>query len=252
MHFIHCPEIRHSALKPLTGRMRNKVSWTGGTMSLIRSVVEKSLHRFLNPFVLASAQLGINPNTISTTGFICNLIASVVIFYGQFLVAGLLVWFAGILDMLDGKVARYTRQVSVYGAVYDATLDRISEIAIYTGIGAYFIVHGRYLTAMIVVIATGGSFLISYVRARAESYDIPCGVGVLCKGVRVFLIGIGLIFNFLGPVLHKPSQSLFALVHLPHKLPPMPITIVLLAVAILSPITVAQRLLHIKSNEQYH
>ena len=220
-------------------------------MLLIRSVVEKTIYRALKPLVRIAAHSGINPNTISTTGFIFNLAAAAMIFYGQFVVAGLFIWIAGILDMLDGKVARYTRQVSVYGAVYDATLDRISEIAIYTGFGAYFVVHGRYLTALVVVIATGGSFLISYVRARAESFDIPCGVGVLCKGVRVALIGLGLILNFLGPLLHKPSQLLLALVHLPHKFPPMPITIVLLAMAILAPITVAQRLLYIKSIEQY-
>jgi CDP-diacylglycerol--glycerol-3-phosphate 3-phosphatidyltransferase len=219
-------------------------------MSLIRSVFEKPLHRLLNPIVLAAARSNINPNTISTAGFIGNLVAAAFLFCGQFVVAGLLVWFAGILDMLDGKVARYTKQVSVYGAVYDATLDRISEIAIYTGMGAYFIVHGRYITAFIVVLATGGSFLISYVRARAESYDIPCSVGVLCKGERVFLLGMGLVLNFLGRALDRPMRLFLTFIHLPHKFPPMPIAIVLLAVAILSPITVAQRLLHIKETQR--
>ena len=216
-------------------------------MSLIRSVFEKPLYRILNPVVGIMARSDIRPNTITTAGFIGNLAATVLLFYGQFIAAGILVWLAGILDMLDGMVARSTKQVSVYGAIYDATLDRIGELGIYTGIGAYFILHGRYFSALIVVIATAGSFLISYIRARAESYDIPCSVGMLCRGERVFLLGLGLILNFLGHLMNKPLQIILAIVHLPHKFPPMPIAVVLVIVAVLSPVTIIQRLHHIKA-----
>lgn len=216
-------------------------------MSVIRSVFERPLHRLLDPVVTAAAQAGVRPNTISTAGFIGNLLAAALLFAGQFILGGILIWTAGILDMLDGRVARYTRQESVYGAIYDATLDRIGEIAVYTGLGSNFILHGRYLTALIVVIATAGSFLVSYVRARAESYNIPCSVGMLCKGERVFLLGIGLVLNFLGHTLDRPLRMLLTVIHLPHRFPPMPIAIVLSALAILAPITVIQRLLYVKA-----
>ncbi len=219
-------------------------------MAVIRSLFEKPLHHLLNPLVTIAARAGIRPNTISTIGFTVNLVAAALLFAGQFVLGGILIWLAGILDMLDGKVARHTGQVSIYGAIYDATLDRISEIALYTGLGSYFIIHGRYLTALVVVVATTGSVLISYVRARAESYDIPCSVGILCKGERIFLLGLGLVLNFLGHALDRPMHMLMVIIHLPHKFPPMPVAVVVFALAILAPITVIQRLLYIKAAQR--
>ncbi len=221
-----------------------------GVMVFIRGTVERLIGRFLMPLVTVAARVEITPNAISTGGFVGNLTAAVLIFFGHFILGGIMVWLAGLMDMLDGKVARFTHRESVYGAVYDATLDRVGEIAIYTGIGAYLIVHGQYISAFVAVIATGGSLLISYVRARAESYNIPCAVGVLCRGERVFLIGLALILNFLSRFLNPPIHHFLTFVHLPHRFPPMPVTLIIFAIAILSPVTIAQRLLYIKEKQQ--
>jgi CDP-diacylglycerol--glycerol-3-phosphate 3-phosphatidyltransferase len=218
-------------------------------MSLIPVAIERPFDRGLDELVRVVARTKINPNSISILGFVLNLTAALLLFNGMFVLAGILILFAGMLDMTDGKVARLTGKASIYGAIFDATLDRIGELAIYTGIGAYLVVRGLHLTAFVTVLAIGGSILISYVRARAESYNIPCSVGILRRGERILLFGLGATLNFLGDAFHEPFRWLVALFNVSYKFPPMPITLVLLAIAILSPITIVQRLLHIKTNE---
>ncbi len=215
-------------------------------MSLIPGIVEREVNRELDAVVRLIGYSKIRPNSISTLGFILNLTAACFLVMGEFLIAGVLILVAGALDLIDGKFARLTSQVTVFGAIYDATMDRIGELAIYTGVGAYLVIHHMYMTALVVVVATGGSLLISYVRARAESFNIPCNVGILRRGERILLFGLGSMLNFLNNYYHEPLHSMVASLHLPYRFALPPITLALLAIAVLAPVTVAQRLLHVK------
>jgi len=218
-------------------------------MSLIPYSIENYFDHMLDLVIWKISRSGIRPNWISTVGFMVILVAAFLLFKGEFSLAGVLILFGGLLDMADGKLARLTRQESIYGAIYDSTVDRIGELAIYTGIGAYLVANNMHMIAFVAVIAVGGSILISYIRARAESYDIPCNVGLLRRGERILLFGMGATLNFLGDLFHEPVRWMIAPLNVQYLFPPMPLTIVLIAIAILSPVTIAQRLIYIKAHE---
>jgi CDP-diacylglycerol--glycerol-3-phosphate 3-phosphatidyltransferase len=111
--------------------------------------------------------------------------------------------FAGTCDILDGAIARSTHTSYPYGAFLDSTLDRYSEAAIYVGLAAYFVGMGGPLQRWLVLAtlaALGGSMLVSYVRARAQSLGFVCDSGLFARPERVVVTVIGLIFG--GVVLY--------------------------------------------------
>ena len=218
----------------------------GEYMSLFPHVVESSFDRCGDRVVRVIARLPVSPNSISAAGFLLIIAGSAFLAAGEFVIAGVLVLAGGLLDAFDGKIARLTKKESIYGAVFDATLDRVGEMALYSGLGMYLIRHGLYLTTGIAVVAIAGSILIRYVRARVESFNIPCPVGLLRRSERIVLFGTGSLFHFSDGYFHEPARWIITQLHLPYKYPPMPITLVLLVIAFLSPITIFQRLRYVR------
>jgi CDP-diacylglycerol--glycerol-3-phosphate 3-phosphatidyltransferase len=111
--------------------------------------------------------------------------------------------FAGSFDILDGALARSSQASYPYGAFLDSTLDRYSEGAIYLGLAAYFVTIGGPLQRWLVLAtlaALAGSFLVSYVRARAQSLGFACETGLFARPERVVVTVVGLIFG--GVVLY--------------------------------------------------
>jgi CDP-diacylglycerol--glycerol-3-phosphate 3-phosphatidyltransferase len=131
--------------------------------------------------------------------------------------------------------------------VYDSTLDRATELAVFTGIGAYFIIRNMHWTSLVVVVAAGGSWLVSYVRARAESYGVKCHVGFLRRGERFVLLASGGILSFASQPFHELVLWFVTLLNLDvrYVYPPMPLTMVIFLIAGLSQITLVQRLVHV-------
>jgi CDP-diacylglycerol--glycerol-3-phosphate 3-phosphatidyltransferase len=110
---------------------------------------------------------------------------------------------AGSFDILDGALARSTHASYPYGAFLDSTLDRYSEGAIYVGLAAYFVGMGGPLQRWLVLAtlaALAGSFLVSYVRARAQSLGFTCETGLFARPERVVVTVVGLILG--GVVLY--------------------------------------------------
>ena len=109
----------------------------------------------------------------------------------------------GVFDMVDGKVARATNRVTKFGALYDSTLDRYSEVMIFFGLAYYFVTSRWHvadynlalITAVAVSVAIGGSVMTSYVRARAEGLGLECKVGMMQRPDRVVFIAFGAIFH---------------------------------------------------------
>ena len=105
---------------------------------------------------------------------------------------------AGTCDILDGALARSTHTAYPYGAFLDSTLDRYSEGAIYIGLAAYFVSAGGPYQRWLVLAtfaALAGSFLVSYVRARAQSLGFTCESGIFARPERVVVTVIGLVFS---------------------------------------------------------
>ena len=155
----------------------------------------------LDRIVGALAATGVNPNLLTFLGLVVNFLAAANFAVGNFRTAALIILFAGFLDMLDGQVARRQNRVTAFGAFYDSTLDRYADMALYMGLLVYYSVSGRTEYVVLAAVATAGSVMVSYARARAESLIPLCKVGFMERPERLVLLIIGGLFNRMGPVL---------------------------------------------------
>jgi CDP-diacylglycerol--glycerol-3-phosphate 3-phosphatidyltransferase len=119
----------------------------------------------------------------------------------MFLYAGLTIIGAGIFDMVDGRVARATGQVTTFGAFFDSVIDRYSDLALFFGLLVYYARGNRFFYVVLVAVVMTGSVMVSYTRARAESLIGTCKVGFMERPERVVLVIIGALFNRMAPVL---------------------------------------------------
>jgi CDP-diacylglycerol--glycerol-3-phosphate 3-phosphatidyltransferase len=192
---------------------------------VLSSKLNHKFDKYLGPAVRGLARLGISPNMLTVAGAATNLVAAVALLYGYFRAGGILVILGGLCDLLDGALARTDGRQTRFGEVLDSTLDRYSDIVPIFGLLLYYSGWRNdgesrlgYMALCGVVIL--GSLLVPYVRARAESL-VACNVGTAERAERVIIFAAGLIF----------LQILWALVIL----------------AILTHVTVIQRLLYVRA-----
>jgi len=153
-------------------------------------------YRITNPIVGILSKSGITPNALTFINLALNIVAAFVIATGHFLLGGVLVLVAGLFDLLDGALARFTKQTTKFGAILDSVADRISEAAILCGLLIWYIPQeGASLEIVLIFIVLIGSFLISYIRARAEGLGWQCQVGLFTRAERVIVLAIGLLIN---------------------------------------------------------
>lgn len=146
----------------------------------------------LNPVVGTLIRHRVHPNIISTVGFLVTLAGAALIF-GRALTLGVVVFLlGGMMDILDGRVARETGLASKFGSFYDSTLDRVSEIVVYFSLYAYFRpLPNFWWVGYVVIAAMVGSLMVSYTRAKAEALGVECKVGLMQRAERVVLLGAG-------------------------------------------------------------
>jgi len=155
----------------------------------------------LDRIVGALAATGVNPNLLTFLGLVVNFAAAANFAVGNFRTAAIIIFFAGFLDMLDGQVARRQNRVTAFGAFYDSTLDRYADMALYMGLLVYYSVSGRTPYVVLAAVATAGSVMVSYARARAESLIPLCKVGFMERPERMVLLIIGGLTNRMAQVL---------------------------------------------------
>ena len=155
----------------------------------------------LDRIVGALAATGVNPNLLTFFGLVVNFAAAASFAIGKFRTGAMIIFFAGFLDMLDGQVARRQNRVTAFGAFYDSTLDRYADMALYMGLLVYYSVSGRTPYVILAAVATAGSVMVSYARARAESLIPLCKVGFMERPERLVLLIIGGVFNRMAQVL---------------------------------------------------
>lgn len=168
-----------------------------------RDFLQKIIYVIINPIIKGMIKIGITPNFITTTGFVLNLVATAMFLYAAQEIstdtsligwAGGIILFAGLFDMMDGRLARMGNKSSKFGALLDSTLDRYSELFTLFGIAFYFITNQWLWIGVITFVAMVGSVMVSYVRARAEGLDIECKVGFMQRPERVVVTAVGAIF----------------------------------------------------------
>ncbi|MFQ5674638.1 MAG: CDP-alcohol phosphatidyltransferase family protein [bacterium] len=153
--------------------------------------------KLIGPVIEFFVRLELNPNFFTTIGFIVTIGAAILFALGHLVTAGAITLLAGTFDIIDGKVARATKRVTKFGALYDSTLDRYSEVIMFFGMAFYFVKADMVITSVAVSFALGGSVMVSYVRARAEALGFQCKVGIMQRPERVVYIGFGAILSFL-------------------------------------------------------
>lgn len=192
---------------------------------IITPKVKKVYYSALNPVVELLIKLKLNPNWFTTASLVLGIGAGICYGSGNLRWAGLLILSCGMLDSLDGVVARATDRVTRFGALYDSTLDRYAEVIAFFGLAFYFVDKKMLLVSVAIFIALAGSIMVSYVRARAEGLGFECKVGILQRAERLVLLGV-------SSVIHE--WALIAAIFI---------------IAVLANVTAFQRIYHVWSTE---
>ncbi|QOY85782.1 CDP-alcohol phosphatidyltransferase family protein [Paludibaculum fermentans] len=143
----------------------------------------------------------IHPNVLTFIGLLINIYAAVLLASGKFFYAGLVIIGAGLFDMVDGRVARETKQVTRFGAFFDSVMDRYSDLALLMGLLVYYANINRNFYVVLTAVVMTASVMISYTRSRAENVIPSCKAGFLERPERIVLLIIGALFDRMAPVL---------------------------------------------------
>jgi CDP-diacylglycerol--glycerol-3-phosphate 3-phosphatidyltransferase len=155
----------------------------------------------LRVIIRACVAMRVHPNTLTLIGVLVNVAAATALAYGRFLLAFVIMLIANIFDFIDGKVAHITKRESEFGAFWDSTLDRFSDLALATGLIFLYSKLGRTDYVMVAALTLIFSIMTSYARARAESLVRKCKVGFMERPERIVLFMIGAATNRMAAVL---------------------------------------------------
>jgi CDP-diacylglycerol--glycerol-3-phosphate 3-phosphatidyltransferase len=199
---------------------------------LLSAIPERWIQAFLGSLGRLAdilVRFGVSPNLITFFALLAGLAAGAFFALNSPGWAAVLIFICGALDVIDGKVAVKAGKKSLYGAIFDSTLDRYSEFFIYFGLAYYF--RGRW-PMWIPFFTFLGSTMVSYTRARAEGLGIECRVGFMQRAERMILLVlgtvVGMIFNVFDPAM----------------------IVVLTAIAVISNVTAIDRTLLVKKIER--
>ena len=173
------------------------------------SAVGRTCGVLLYKIVDGLALTRISPNVLTFIGLVINVGAALLFGFASadnnqglmFRWAGVVIIGAGIFDMVDGRVARATNQVTDFGAFFDSVIDRYSDVALFFGLLVYYARANRFFYVVLVAFVMVSSVMVSYTRARAESLINKCKVGFMERPERIVLVIIGALFNRMAPVL---------------------------------------------------
>src|SRR5919106_4554770 len=200
-------------------------------MNVIPQGVKDGFAQGVLPLSRALLRAQVSPNAITTVGFFVFLGSAAAFAAGYVRLGAFLLLCCGLVDVLDGQVARQGGMVTAFGGFYDSTLDRVGEGALFTGIALFFLRGGvppalQAPAVALTMVAVVASLLVSYTRARAEALGFDCKVGLAARAERVFALGFPPLVFGAGP----EGRLLFWIIAL---------------LALASAVTVVQRVLHV-------
>jgi phosphatidylglycerophosphate synthase len=143
---------------------------------------------FIQPLNIALHRLRVSADHLTLAGIVFGALAGIAFAEGRLPLGGIFLIFAGVADMLDGALARASGSATRFGSFIDSVADRATDVLILGGLAWYF----RTTTELAVTLAAiGGSFLVSYTKARAEGLGIACDVGLMERPERMILLIAG-------------------------------------------------------------
>jgi CDP-diacylglycerol--glycerol-3-phosphate 3-phosphatidyltransferase len=163
--------------------------------------IGRGCNTIVSAIVRGLALARIHPNHLTLVGLLINLVAAYYLAKGRFFAAGWIITGAAIFDMVDGRVARETNQVTRFGGFFDSVLDRYSDLGLLMGLLVYYAGINRPLYVVLTAVVMTASVMTSYTRARAENIIPSCKVGFLERPERIVLLIIGALFDRIPAVL---------------------------------------------------
>ncbi len=157
--------------------------------------LRKAFKGVIDPVAKFLLHIGMKPNMITYLGLLLTTGAAVLAATGHITWAGLLLLIGAPLDVVDGSMARQLGHSSDYGAFIDSVTDRYSELVLMCGLLVHFVILKDTLACILVFFAAGGSVMVSYVKARAESLGYNAKIGILTRVERLIVMIACLIFN---------------------------------------------------------
>ncbi len=169
------------------GRKTSDDTGRGGSF-VLGFWVRNWFYFFITPLTRFSLALGLSPFVYNALAILFGLASMWLFATGHLATAGWMVLLSGFADVMDGEVARGQGVADARGAFLDSTLDRFAEFFAFIGM-AWLFRDG--VGTLAVVIALGGSLLVSYTRARGESVGVLCKFGIMQRAERMLLVGLG-------------------------------------------------------------
>lgn len=177
------------------------MSWTNG--------VGRACGMLLDAIVRMLALTRINPNVLTLMGLAVNTYAAFLFGYAtgetqrrMFFYAGLVIIGSGFFDLVDGRVARASNQVTRFGGFFDSVVDRYSDASLFFGLLVFYARGNRFFYVVLTALVMISAIMVSYTRARAESLIGQCRVGFMERPERLVLLIIGALFSWvMAPVL---------------------------------------------------
>jgi CDP-diacylglycerol---glycerol-3-phosphate 3-phosphatidyltransferase len=161
----------------------------------LTDVLRKKSIKILNVFSAHFLKIGLTPNFITLLGLVGAMIAAVFIIRGQFFFGGFIVALISPLDAIDGTMARLSNSKCKYGCLLDSLIDRCSEMVLLLGLLLNFTFAENTLGIIFTYLALCGSFLVSYIRARAEGLGLEVKIGLLTRLERMVLLVVCLLVS---------------------------------------------------------
>lgn len=173
-----------------------------------RDTLQRLIYTAIDPFLRFLLRLHVTPNVVTVMGLVGNAIAAWLFVlaaqrlgsdeasaYALVAWGGVVILLSGLLDMMDGRLARLGNLSSKFGALLDSSLDRYSELLTLSGIALLLLRAGDdwFWAAVATFAAIVGSVMVSYVRARAEGLGISCKVGLMQRPERVVVTAVAAI-----------------------------------------------------------
>lgn len=160
------------------------------------------------------ARWNVSPDWVTMIGLALTVGVAVLAALGEIRWSGVAYIFAALCDALDGTLARVSGKGSRFGAFLDSTIDRFEESIVFLGLIIYHAHVGGELEIPSILVATVGSLMVSYTRARAEAVGVSCQVGFMTRVPRVVIMIVGLILDqVLIAVIVLAATTLFTAFH---------------------------------------
>lgn len=220
--------------------------------SLVSPEARARIRGLAVPVAVGLGRLGLTPNALTLIGFLGTCLAAVAAGRQAWLAAAILLVAFGIFDLFDGALARATGTTSRLGAFMDSTFDRWGEAVVYVGIVWGTLDLGLWRPVVLAAAAMASSFMVSYVRAKAESLGFTPGTGMASVGlapreVRVAILALGLVLAGLLPGFPEDTGAPGAMAY---PLSALALEAALALIVVLGTITVIQRILHVRAQSR--